>query len=1056
MKKILTCVAMALLLVGCAKEYDDSGLRELISALDTRVTALESNIQSLQSAIGEGVFVAKVQEYADPDTGKTIGVTITYTNGDVKYFEITPKTDYAGPVLGVITNGAGELVWAVDGVAIQVGGKDVTVYQTPVFSIDEDGNLWVSIDGGTPVNLGPVTDGGATLEDGIFTDIKVEADKVVLTLSDGSKVNIPFAEAFKLNIETTEYTFNKLAAIEIPYTVTAKTANTVVGVAGYNPKEFSVAVEADKIVVTPMSLKAAGVLLAYADSKVGLTSLVNITVEAEGVDVVDEPFNAEVDYMAQDDAVTAHVVSNVEFDTKPVDEWIHVVSVKAQAYTITFSLDPNTTGEIRTGKVNLTKKGTDTVIQTITIAQDKMSLGPKNLSKKGPANSYMVTAAGDYMFWAVKGNSDQSVGEVAKAEIVWETYNNAEEVTANSVIAEVSYANDYILFSTPETLKPGNALIAAKDANGKILWSWHIWIPATEVTTITSSIYNAPLMDRNLGALVVATADANITIESFGLSYQWGRKDPFVGAAALGQDGNATVAGVAVTATEGAGEADESKISLQQSIENPTLLGHTKNKGWLDVVDNTLWKNDEKTIYDPCPPGYRVPARDKEQPWHGSDLSAVAGWAEDTNWFTIGDPVVVFPFAGYRDDYSPGSICHAYDRAVYWTAYASAEDGGTAYYVNVRKGKADYRKLSEAGKSRAGSVRCVAFDESGITPPDPGLDPVDPGDAVTDLSKDGTANSYIVAKAGDYKFKAVKGNGTDAVAAAKAAVIWETENTATAPEVNAIIAKVGVDGEYITFSTPETLKPGNALIAAKDANDVILWSWHIWIPATEIVIQDGTALCGANIMDRNLGALTATSMNGDTDPLSIGLNYQWGRKDPFPGIVSFSSNTGAAVAGEAWSAHGELITTDYSVAHPTEYAHIKDVDEGVWNVDDPKDLWNTSENKKTIYDPCPVGYRVPLYDKNLPMWGGSFGDGWTLDVDNARFCYGEIVFPVGGYIDCWTPSYAKTGDRTHIWASSWYDTERSNCLYYRKDKDNKYYSQKFHKAKAGSVRCVAE
>ena len=90
MKKFLTSVAMALLLVGCAKEYNDSELRELISALDTRITALESNIQSLQSAIGDGVFVAKVQKYVDPDTGKTIGVTVTYTNGDVKYFEIVP------------------------------------------------------------------------------------------------------------------------------------------------------------------------------------------------------------------------------------------------------------------------------------------------------------------------------------------------------------------------------------------------------------------------------------------------------------------------------------------------------------------------------------------------------------------------------------------------------------------------------------------------------------------------------------------------------------------------------------------------------------------------------------------------------------------------------------------------------------------------------------------------------------------------------------------------------------------------------------------------------
>ena len=1045
---------MALLLVGCAKEYDDSGLRELISALDTRVTALESNVQALQSAIGEGVFVAKVQEYVDPETGKTIGVTVTYTSGDVKYFEISPKANYVGPVLGVIRSGSGNLVWAIDGIAIEVNGKEVPVYQTPIFTLDQDGYLWVEVDG-QKTKLGQVQNEGATLVDGIFTDIKVEQDKIVLTLSDNSTVSIPFAEAFKLNIETTEFTFDALTPIEIPYTVSAKTKGTVVGVAGYSPKDFSVKVEDDKIVVTPLNLNAAAVMMAYADSKIGLTSIVNLTIEGENLEVVDEPYSEEVDYMAEgeDASVLVNVVSNIDFDVKPVDEWIKLVSVKSKAYVITLSLDDNNTGAIRTGTVNIVKKGTEDIVQTIVIGQNYVEKegGPANLSKKQSANSYIVAAPGAYKFKAVKGNSEESVGEVAKVEVLWETYNNAEAVTAGSVVASTTYADGFVVFNTPETLKPGNAVIAAKDASGKILWSWHIWIPATEVTTITSSIFNAPLMDRNLGALVVATADANITIESFGLSYQWGRKDPFVGAAALGEDGNATVAGVAVTSTEGAGEADESKISLQQSIENPTLLGHSKNKDWLIPFDNTLWQNDVKTIYDPCPPGYRVPARDKEQPWHGSDLSTVAGWAEDTNWFTVGEPAVVFPFAGYRDDYSPEAICHAYDRAVYWTAYASAADGGTAYYVNVRKGKADYRKLSEAGKSRAGSVRCVVFDPGAIVPPTPDPEPVD---EAIDLSKDGTANSYIVKAAGEYKFKAVKGNSEESVGSvASAAIVWETVNTETAPEAKAVIAEVGVKDGYITFSTPETLKAGNALVAAKDADGKILWSWHIWIPATEIVIQDGTALCGAKIMDRNLGALVATSMSGDPDPLSIGLNYQWGRKDPFPGIVSFSSNKGAAVSGEAWTAHGELITTEYSIAHPTEYAHIANVDDGVWNSEDPKDLWNTAENKKTIYDPCPAGYRVPLYDSSLPMWKGEFGEAWTIDKEHFRFAYGEITFPVGGYIDCWTPSYSKVGERTHVWAAKWYDEKRSTSMYYR---EGSYYSQKFHKAKAGSVRCVAE
>ena len=312
--------------------------------------------------------------------------------------------------------------------------------------------------------------------------------------------------------------------------------------------------------------------------------------------------------------------------------------------------------------------------------------------------------------------------------------------------------------------------------------------------------------------------------------------------------------------------------------------------------------------------------------------------------------------------------------------------------------------------------------------------------------------------AGNYTFKTVKGNSKESVGTvASAEILWETENTETAPEAGSIIASVSYEEGYVTFSTPETLKAGNALIAVKDAEGTILWSWHIWIPASEIAIQDGTALCSAAaIMDRNLGALVATAATGDVDPLSIGLFYQWGRKDPFPGMASMSSNTGAAVAGTAWTAHGTTEDTAYAVAHPTEYIHVPKVDEGVWNKDDPADLWNAEGNLKTIYDPCPVGYRVPLYDSSLPMWKGSFDDSWTIDVDAKRFSYGAIVFPVCGYIDCWTPSYAKVGERTHIWASKWYDAERATCLYYRGDKENKYYSQKFHKAKAGSVRCVAE
>ena len=1063
MKKFFTLVVLALLAVGCAKEYDDSGLRELIAGLDLRVSELEANVSALQSALGDGKFVRKVEEYKDPETGRTTGVTVTYTDGNIVHFNIVPSDPTQAPVFSVIRNGAGELVWAVDGQAIKMDGEEIPVYQTPSFSIDEEGNLWVEVDG-KKTNLGPVKSEGATLQDGIFTNLAVTDSAVVLTLSDGSTVNIPFAEAFKLNIETTEFTFGEPAPIEIPYTVSAKTEGTVVGVAGYSPKEFSVAVEDGKIVVTPLRLDAAAVMMAYADSKVGLVSVVNLTFEAEGFEITDEPYSAEYDYLAEgeDAVIEANAVSNIAFEVKPVEEWIHVASVRSQAYTITLKLDDNKTGEIREGTVNIVKAGTEEVIQTLKIAQLPAAeeVGPKNLSKKGAANSYLVTEAGEYKFWAVKGNSGIEVNP-ASVEVLWETYNNAEEVAANSVIANVSLSGSYVVFSTPETLKPGNAVIAAKDAGGVILWSWHIWVPATEVATANYGIYPAPMMDRNLGALVAAPADAAAPVESFGLTYQWGRKDPFPGPKAVKSGDNATVAGVAVSTKPGNGTTAESCMTVEETIANPTVLGFTQNGDWLpaDLADNTLWQNEVKTMYDPCPPGYRVPARDTESAFHSSDLSAATGWQDNAanNWFALGDPLAVFPYAGYRDDYSPGGLTHAYDRGAYWTAYAS--QAAKAYYVNVRAGSAHAR--AEAGKSRAGSVRCVSAEETPILPPD---EPTEPTGSAVDLSETASANSYIVDKAGDYKFKAVKGNSDEAVAPATVEVLWETVNTATAPEAGAVIAKAGFADGYVSFSTPATLVPGNALIAAKDAAGTVLWSWHIWIPATPVVASTFGGVVGVPMMDRNLGALVAAAPNAKPDGASIGMLYQWGRKDPFPGVASVDASDPFATTGSiVLDSEKQNFSIEESVQNPTVYVKTGSDSNKTW-VDVPStELWGKT---KTVYDPCPPGYIVSTRDKSWAFWGGmSSATGFKADTENKVIVLGVepdpanagttgyIVLPMCGYLD--QGSYANVGKRAYIW-SSYSSSSEANIAYQIYINGESVSTTEQRMSRGGNVRCVVE
>ncbi|MBR1406778.1 MAG: hypothetical protein IJ578_07600 [Bacteroidales bacterium] len=324
-----------------------------------------------------------------------------------------------------------------------------------------------------------------------------------------------------------------------------------------------------------------------------------------------------------------------------------------------------------------------------------------DIDKDGNANCYIVTAPGVYKFKAVKGNNTASyVEDVDSAVILWETWNNAEEVTEHSVVTSVSYAEDYMIFHTPETLRPGNAVLAALDEAGNALWSWHIWVPQTAITTSSyGDIFGAEAMDRNLGALLPATAGTDpLAPETFGLSYQWGHKDPFPGPQAYKSSKPATVAGQVAEVAPG-------QISLEESIANPTLLGHMNNLGWLKPADNTLWSNDDKAMYDPCPAGYRVPKRDGSKPFWGSDLTKAEGWNGNTaaGWFTIGNPAAVFPLAGYRDDYDVGGFTHVYDRCLYWTAYASSD--GVAYGSDVRYGSS--AKLKESPKARAGYVRCV-------------------------------------------------------------------------------------------------------------------------------------------------------------------------------------------------------------------------------------------------------------------------------------------------------------------------------------------------------------
>lgn len=234
-----------------------------------------------------------------------------------------------------------------------------------------------------------------------------------------------------------------------------------------------------------------------------------------------------------------------------------------------------------------------------------------NLSEEGTANCYIVSETGTYQFRTVKGNSHSSVGNVVSAEVLWESFGNDTAPAAGDLVKDVKCSGSYICFSTAAAFREGNAVIAAKDASGNILWSWHIWMtdrPADQVYKNDAGV----MMDRNLGA----TSSEKGNVESMGLYYQRGRKDPFPSASSINEDIQAKTS----VQWPDSVKSDSMTGTVEYAVAHPMVFIRSNdfNGDWYytgsSAVDDKLW-NSEKSVYDPCPAGYRVPDGGRDGVW---------------------------------------------------------------------------------------------------------------------------------------------------------------------------------------------------------------------------------------------------------------------------------------------------------------------------------------------------------------------------------------------------------------------------------------------------------
>lgn len=372
-----------------------------------------------------------------------------------------------------------------------------------------------------------------------------------------------------------------------------------------------------------------------------------------------------------------------------------------------------------------------------------------------------------------------------------------------------------------------------------------------------------------------------------------------------------------------------------------------------------------------------------------------------------------------------------------------------------------------------------------------------------------TANCYVVGDGTDKQLNIViKGNGEDglfaegvklsnevALSPAYVKIIWETVdglislktkagstdtqiNKADFNENGTVTYSVNTDkaylyrskgGEAISDENIGTLRGGNALIGAFDASNHVIWSWHIWY-CPENNFADGYGTInksmdqvwknGYSVMDRNLGALTNKPGVG-----SMGLLYQWGRKDPFIGAAytnenNIKSSTGCLYTknysngdnfNAAWGIKGVggaqedeagSNSIDYAIMNPVKLLKTglsvsgtsiegKIVDGYLWGTDKGFVEGETNVGAKTIYDPCPKGYRVPPVDAYVFIADKTNGNyqyggktGWKVSADD-NINYKNVYIQYSEKRE--TSSYFKGTYRANVNPS----TDSSRKKYYR-------------------------
>ena len=263
-------------------------------------------------------------------------------------------------------------------------------------------------------------------------------------------------------------------------------------------------------------------------------------------------------------------------------------------------------------------------------------------------------------------------------------------------------------------------------------------------------------------------------------------------------------------------------------------------------------------------------------------------------------------------------------------------------------------------------------------------------------------------------------NGVDG-----AEVVWaDAANLVHSPSIK----RDANNDAFLEFEVKASdIQSGNAVVAVTKSNGAsktVVWSWHLWFAPKDalstiavtnyqgktynftketlgwkLVLWNGSTYSSARTVKVKVEQTVANGGTKQVSEFTITQNpgsvktgattlYQFGRKDAFPGVETsklaanshFTENAGNNMSIQNGIQHpGSFYTwgSSWWSTPPTGYSY-----DNLWSADNTGVGLNDNSVVKTVYDPCPVGFKMPPTKAFSGFTSNGQNDG-TMNVDGT-------------------------------------------------------------------------